>query len=198
MNATAPAETGAPGAPERERKEHEHEQDDAAGSCEDGHGRGQSDQHEATGGRPLVGARDGQCEAGKCRCEHRLAGQLVEHKGVAVVEQECDGGDERYAATEDERGATPRHDRERVEHRQYGLDEEAAREVEHRSGDKRRDRRPEEQRPRQQHVAVEELEVGVDVLVEVPAHRCRPGDGPKRVGAETDHEEDSCAATRLR
>jgi len=77
----------------------------------------------------------------------------------------------------------------REEHGGEWLGERATCHVEREPRDDRRDRRAEQHRPRQQHVGVEELDVGIEVLVEVPAGLQRPRAGAHGVDGEPAAEE---------
>ena len=76
-----------------------------------------------------------------------------------------------------------------VQHRHRRLGEPPAEEIEREPGEERRDRRPEEHRPRQEDVVVEELDVREEVLVEVAARPERPRDRADRVRHASDDEQ---------
>ena len=74
------------------------------------------------------------------------------------------------------RSGRPADDRARVQERHDGLREPSVRDVEDTACEERRHRRPEQERPRQEHVVVEELDVREEVLVEVATGLERPGE----------------------
>ena len=139
-------------------------------------------------------AHDEQRPQGEGGREHRLAGQLVEHQPVRRVDEQRGRDEERGTRAVRSRCGGPGDDRAGEEHGHQRLGEAAVRNVEGAAVDDRRDRRPEQHRPWQQRVPVEELHVVVQVLVEIPAADERPTDCAQGVHRQSEDEEDDRAA----
>jgi len=117
----------------------------------------------------------------------------VEHEPVRGVDEQRDGDQERGACTVGTCCRGPRDDGAREQHGHERLGEEAVCDVQCGAVDDPGDGCPEEHRPRQQRVPVEELDVAVEVLVEIASDDERPADRANRVHGEAKEEEDGRA-----
>src|SRR5206468_4618669 len=99
-----PGEPFAPAARKDERKEDERQEDGVTGADEHDHGDSEPHGCEASdrGRNPCAG--DEEREEGETGREDRLARELVEHEGIARVEEQDGGNGERDPRAEGPRG----------------------------------------------------------------------------------------------
>ena len=151
------------------------------------------DESEARERRVKDGTRHEERPQSECRSEHRLARELVEHQRVAGIREQGHARRECHPRPESEADRCPGDDRACIQQRGDRLGQHASTDVEKDPGHDWRQGRPEEHRPREKDVPVEELDVGVEVLVEVAARFQRPGDRLDGVDTERHDEEDERA-----
>ena len=190
---SGPFRAGAPVAGQDEGEDDEGEQDRVAGTNEGEQRDAEAGERETAGRRPACGARDEPRPERERRGEERLARELVEHQAVRRIDEDRDRDEQGSPRPERARRRGPRDHRAGEQHGEQRLGEPASRYIERSAGHDRRHRRPEQHRPRQERMPVEELDVAVEVLVEVAARDQRPADRPHSVDRERRDEEDDRA-----
>ena len=113
----------------------------------------------------------------------------MEHQPVGRIHEDRDRDEQSSLCSERTSRCGPRDDRPGEQHGEQGLRKPAAGDVECGAGHDWRHRRPEQHRPRQKRMPVEELDVAVEVLVEVAARDQRPADRAHSVDSERGGEE---------
>ena len=114
----------------------------------------------------------------------------MEHERVPLVEEQRRRHGDRHPRPEVPRGGRPADDGARVDERHDRLREPPVRDVEETACEERRDRSPEQERPRKERVVVEELHVREEVLVQVATRLEWPGERADGVRHEGQREEE--------
>ena len=179
----------APRPGDEQRNEAEREQHRVSRADERENGDTQAHEGEAARGGSESGPDDEECPGREAGGEHGLAREFVVHQCVSLVEEQggCDA--DRYPRPKVSGCPSPADDRAGVEERHERLGQPPVEDVEREAGEERRDRRPEEHRPREEDVAVEKLDVGIEVLVEIATGLEWPRERPHDVCDESQSSE---------
>ncbi len=189
MSGTAAARTNAPVRSSRARgvpamtsgNDRESEQHGIPGTHECEQRDPEPDERETADRRGEHRTDDQESPERESRGEHRLARELVEHQRVPLVEKQRRRDGDRDPRSEVPRSGRPADDGARVYECHDRLRKPSVGDVEDTTCEERRDRSPEQERPWEEHVVVEELDVGEEVLVQVATGLEWPGERPDRV-----------------